>query len=75
VSQVTPLAESQITATDAITIELVETNEHPTVVIIRWPDKATVLHPRRFPDAAATIAQLFARAHVVLAAIKADRRL
>jgi hypothetical protein len=74
-SEITPLAEGQLTATDMITIELVETDEYPTVIIIKWRDKATVLHPRRFPDAAASIAQLFARAHVVLAAIKAERRL
>jgi hypothetical protein len=47
----------------------------PAVVIVRWPAKPTILHPRRFPDAAATIAQLFARAHVVLAAIQAERKL
>ena len=30
----------------AITIELVEANETPAVVIIRWPAKASVLHLR-----------------------------
>jgi hypothetical protein len=78
VSKVTPLASkasNQITATDTITVELVEADETPAVVIISWPVKPTVLHPRRFPDAAATIAQPFARAHVVLAAIRAERRL
>jgi hypothetical protein len=70
-SQITELASSQINASEAIRIELVETGEHPAVVIITWPPKPTVLHPRRFPDAAAQIAQLFARAHIVLAALKA----
>src|SRR4029453_15072520 len=37
---------------------------------IIWPAAPTVIDPRRFPDTAATIAQLFARAHVVLAALK-----
>jgi hypothetical protein len=73
--QITQLASAQLTAVDVLTIELVETSEHPTVVIVRWPDKPSVIHPRRFPDAAATIAQLFARAHVVLAAIKTERKL
>jgi hypothetical protein len=74
-SQITQLASGAITAVDTITVELIETDTNSSVVIIKWPDKATVLHPRRFPDVAATIAQLFARAHVVLAAIKAERRL
>jgi hypothetical protein len=50
-SKVTQLATGQITAVDVLTIELVETDEHLTVVIIRWPDKPSVIHPRRFPDA------------------------
>jgi hypothetical protein len=74
-STITTLATGQTNAIGTITIELVETDEHPTVVIIRWPDKPTVLHPRRFPDAAATIARLFADAHTVLGSIKARRRL
>jgi hypothetical protein len=68
-------ASNQITATDTITVELVEADETPAVVIISWPVKPTVLHPRRFPDAAATIARLFAEAHTVLASIKSGRRL
>jgi hypothetical protein len=48
------LGTAQLTAVDVLTIELVETDEHPTVVIIRWPDKPSVIQPRRFPDAAAT---------------------
>ena len=74
-SKVTPLASNQITATDTVTVELIEADETPAVVIVSWPVKPTVLHPRRFPDAAATIARLFAEAHTALAAIKAGRRL
>jgi hypothetical protein len=75
VSKVTPLASNQITASDTITVELIEADETPAVVIVGWPVKPTVLHPRRFPDAAATIARLFAEAHTALAAIKTRRRL
>jgi hypothetical protein len=74
-TQITQLASSQINPSDTITIELVEADETPTVVIIRWPAKATVLHPRRFPDTAAVIARLFAEAATRLASIKASRRL
>ena len=39
-SQVTVLAEGQITANDMLAVELVEANDTPAVVIIRWPAKA-----------------------------------
>jgi hypothetical protein len=74
-SKITELASSQISTVDTITIELVAADETPAVVIIRWPAKATVLHPRRFPDTAAIIARLFAEASTTLASIKAKRRL
>jgi hypothetical protein len=74
-SKITELASSQITATDSITIELVEADETPAAVLVRWPLKPTVLHPRRFPDTASIAARLFAEAATALAAIKASRRL
>ena len=74
-SSITTLASGQINGADTIVVELVEADSHPAVVIIRWPLKATVLHPRRFPDTAAVIARLFAEAHTTLAGIKASRRL
>jgi len=74
-SKSTILGEAQITAVDHLTIELVEADETPAVVIVRWPLKASVLHPRRFPDTAAVIARLFAEAATTLASIKARRRL
>jgi hypothetical protein len=74
-SQITQLASGAITAADTITVELIEADETPAVVIVRWPVKPTVLHPRRFPDTAAMVTRLFAEAHTALAAIKAGRRL
>jgi hypothetical protein len=72
-STVTPLAAGQITPSEAITIELVEADETPAVVIIRWPSKPTVLHRHRFPTAADVCARTFAAAAVRLAAIKRER--
>jgi hypothetical protein len=43
-SQITELATGQITTTKTITVELVETDMTPTVVIVRWPSKPTVIH-------------------------------
>ena len=74
-SKVTTLAEGQLSATDTLTIELVEANETPAAVIIRWPVKPSVLHPRLFPAAADVAARTFAAAVVKLAAIKRERRL
>jgi hypothetical protein len=74
-SQITQLASSQITASERILVELIEADETPAVIIVRWPAKPTVCHPRRFPDTAAVIVRLFSEAHTVLAGIRARRRL
>jgi hypothetical protein len=69
-SNITELAAGQLNTADTITIELVEADETPAVVIIKWPNKATVLHPRRFGAAADTAARVFAGAVVKLAQIR-----
>jgi hypothetical protein len=74
-SQITELTSGAITAVDTITIELVEADETPAVVIVRWPVKPTVLHPHRFPSAADAAARTFAAAAVKLAQIRRERRL
>ncbi|HEY9469566.1 MAG TPA: hypothetical protein VIQ76_08115 [Propionibacteriaceae bacterium] len=74
-SKITELANGAITATDSIIIELIETDETPAVVIVRWPVKASILHPLRFPSAAEAAARIFASAAVRLAQIRRDRRL
>jgi hypothetical protein len=67
---ITPLASSQINH-DHVRVELVEPDTMPAVVRIVWPPQPTVVDPKRFPDVAAAVAQLFARAHIVLAGLKA----
>ena len=74
-SEITELASAQLTATAAIIIELIEADKTPAVVIVRWPAKASVLHPHRFAAAADVAARTFAAAVVKLAAIKRERRL
>jgi hypothetical protein len=74
-SQVTELASGQITAVNSITIDLIQADETPAAVIIRWPAKPSVLHPRRFPAAADTAARFFTAAVVRLAQIRPDRKL
>ena len=74
-SKITELASMQLNGHDTVTVELIEADETPAVVIIRWPNKPTVLHPQRFPDTAAVVTRLFAEAATCLAAIKQDRKL
>jgi phytoene dehydrogenase-like protein len=38
------------------------TPETTAVVVVTWPNKATEVRPQRFPDAAATLARMFAEA-------------
>jgi hypothetical protein len=70
---ITPLASAQVNH-DTIAIELVEPNGLPPKVKISWPAAPTIVDPKRFPDTAAAVAQLFARAHIVLAALKAHSK-
>jgi hypothetical protein len=74
-SQVTELASSQITNTETITAELIEADQTPVVIIVRWPSKSSVFHPRRSPGVADSTARVFAAAAARLAAIKRERRL
>jgi hypothetical protein len=69
-SQITTLAEVQVNAFNMIAIELVEADETPAVIIVRWPAKASVLHSRLFPAAADTAARVFATAVVRLTQIR-----
>jgi len=69
-SHITPLASSQVNH-DQLVVELIEPDGLPAMVRIVWPPQPTVIDLKRFPDCAAQIAQLFARAHIVLASLKA----
>jgi hypothetical protein len=74
-SKVTELATAQLSATDTLTIELIEADETPAVVIVRWPLKLSVLHPRRLPVAADAAARTFAAAVIALAQLRRKRPL
>jgi hypothetical protein len=66
-SQITQLATGQITAVDSITVELIETDQHPSVIIIiTSPPKPNVVHPQRFPEVAAMMARVAAEVHTAL---------
>jgi hypothetical protein len=73
-SKVTDLASTRIKGHDTITVELIEADKTPAVVIIRWPNKVTVTHPHSFPNTAAVVARLFAEAATRLGAIRRHRK-
>ena len=70
-SKVTPLASGQVTAADTLSVELVETIETPTVVLLRWPAAPSVTDPDEFPTAARAVVSVLAEARAALAKIKA----
>jgi hypothetical protein len=74
-SSTTPLASAQINGGESITIQVVEPDHLPAKVKVTWPAHASLVDPKAFPDVANAIATLFARAHIVLAALKASGEL
>ena len=74
-SQITELASGKLSASDSVTVELVEADETPAVIIVMWPLKPTVIHPYRFGSVADLAARTFAAATVRLASIKRERKL
>ena len=70
-SDATQLARATVNGADTITIELVEPDLRPAMVRITWPEHPSLVDPSAFPDAASVVALLFARAHIVLAGLKA----
>jgi hypothetical protein len=72
-NQTTPLASATLNG-QTLTIQLVEPDGVSAVVRIVWPAAPTVVDTKRFPDVASQVATLFARAHIVLAALKASGR-
>jgi hypothetical protein len=69
-SKLTTLASAQLTNTDHLTVVLVEPADMPASVIIHWPSKPTVVHPRDFSAAADCAVKVFAAAIVKLAQVR-----
>jgi hypothetical protein len=76
VSQSSPrivLAEGDITRTDHLVIELVDTGDTPQVILVKWPDHPTVIQPRRYADCASAAMRILAKANIELARIRGRR--
>jgi hypothetical protein len=65
-----PLALAPING-DSLTVELIEPDHLPAKIKITWPPPPSLVDPKDFSDVAALVAQLFARAHIVLASLTA----
>jgi hypothetical protein len=66
----TTLATGRITATDELTIELVEPLELPAAIVIRWPERPTAATPGTFDHTAAAAMSILAAATIELAALR-----
>jgi hypothetical protein len=56
-SQVTELASGQLKRHSRDRDRADRSRRKPAVIIVRWPAKTSVLHPRRFPAAADVAAE------------------
>jgi hypothetical protein len=73
-TNVTELASGQVTSTATLTVVLVQAEQASAVVIVKWPDKPTVLHPRKLAEAMAAACRVLANASTELSRIKAGKR-
>jgi hypothetical protein len=71
----TILAAGMVTASEKITVELLDNGETPQMVLIRWPVKVTPVQPGAYADAASKAMRILATASTELARLKAGRRL
>ncbi len=71
-SKTTTLASGQITPADALLVELRESDDFPTTIMITWPQAPSVIDPRRFSATANAVARLMATAITKLAQIRAN---
>jgi hypothetical protein len=74
-TDITELASVQLSTVDTLTIELVENDERPSAVIIRWPARPSVCNATHFGPVATQVTTAFAGATVRLAQIRRDRKL
>jgi hypothetical protein len=69
----TILAAGMVTASDKITVELVDDEDLPQMTLVRWPTKATRVRPGAYAVTAGKIMRVLARANVELTRIRMRR--
>jgi hypothetical protein len=74
-SQVTPLSSGTLNG-QAFTIELVEPgNQLPPVIVVKWPQKASVCPPATFDQLVASAMRTLSNAVVELAAVRVWKKI
>ena len=68
--QTTVLSTGKITASDSLTVELVEPSDMPPTIRMRWPTQPSITEPYRFPRTANAIKGIMAAAIAQLATIR-----
>jgi hypothetical protein len=74
-SKQTILAAGQVTTSDELRVELVQSLEVPPSIVFRWPAQPTTVDLTQFSAAANTVARLMAAAVTRLAELRRERRL
>jgi hypothetical protein len=72
--ETTTLASGAITASDELSIELLDSNEHPPMILIRWPANATPVRPAAYAETARKVMRILAKANVRLTQIRSQMR-
>jgi hypothetical protein len=65
----TILSTGRITASDIITVTLIELSDSPATVLVRWPGQPSVTDPRKLQSVANSVMEVLAAAVAKLATI------
>jgi hypothetical protein len=71
----TELAAGKLTRAHDLRVVLQEPTDNPPVVLIEWPDQATICTPHSLQAVVTKAQHILARATIRLAQIKRDRKL
>jgi hypothetical protein len=74
-SSTTELASGQLTRAHSLRVVLQEPANNPPLILIEWPDQATICTPNQLQAAAAKATNILARATIALARIRKERKL
>jgi hypothetical protein len=74
-SNVSILAAGQITTSDELRVELLESLEQPASIVFHWPARSTVTDLTQFNTTANAVARLMATAVTRLAELRRGRKL